>query len=358
MTYFDVDALEQSLRESIHIPPRPPEKELTKLFQARGLKAPGWVISTRHGDEPPRFRFLKTHPQNGFVHALRVHPRLSYISFNGKAEGVLKELDRGSFTHGEPQPYDSVDKWVTAIQNAIVSMRDSELVQLGRNASEEFTQTMENQARAVVVERVRTGDPAWREAVRHWMGMVLVRYRRHLHSVRRRMVEMLVQLTRDMEGTGVSNPFRVSIGRIYDTFAYTELYHLAEELLAHLSPFVMLTAGDPKLAPRRRSAPVERALAYMRERFADPIGLEEVASAVHVSAPHLCRLFKTETGKNLTDHLQTLRVFHARSRLAETGDELRAIANESGFRTLEHFFRVFKKHVGETPRGYRLAHRS
>jgi two-component system, response regulator YesN len=121
---------------------------------------------------------------------------------------------------------------------------------------------------------------------------------------------------------------------------------------------VALTAADPQLAARRRSAPVERALGYMRERFAEPIGLREVADAVHVSAAHLCRLFKNETGKNLTDYLQAVRIHHARSRLAETNDTLSAIALESGFRTQEHFYRVFKKIVGETPKTYRLAHRS
>jgi AraC-like DNA-binding protein len=358
MTYFDADALEQSLREVIHIPPRPAAKTMERFLKTRKVKAPGAVLAVHHGDRPPRFRFAEKHPQNAYVYLLRVHPRLTYVSFAGKSDGILKEVDAGGLTHGEPWAFDSADRWIWAIQNAIVSMRDRELVQLGRHADENFSQSDENLARAKAIEALRTGRPEWREAARYWMGVVLVRYRRHLHSVRRRMVELLTQLTRDVEGTGISNPFRLCMGRVYDTFAYTDLYHLMEELLAHVAPFVSLSAGDPQLAPRRRSPPVERALAYMRERFADAISLDDVALAVHVSAAHLCRLFRSETGKTVTDYLQGLRVYHARSRLAETNDELRAVAMDSGFRSVEHFFRVFKKHAGETPRAYRLAHRS
>jgi len=107
-----------------------------------------------------------------------------------------------------------------------------------------------------------------------------------------------------------------------------------------------------------RGGAVEEALAFMRENFTHSVGLAEVAEAVHVSAPHLSRLFRRETGRTLTDYLQALRISRAREQLAETDDGILTVALACGFQTPEHFFRTFKKRMKITPRAYRLAQRA
>jgi AraC-like DNA-binding protein len=88
------------------------------------------------------------------------------------------------------------------------------------------------------------------------------------------------------------------------------------------------------------------------------VGLAEIAESVHSSAPHLSRLFRRETGRTLTEHLQGLRVASAQKRLTESSEGILEIALASGFPTLEHFYRTFKRRVGLTPRAYRRAQRA
>ncbi len=356
MTYFDPERLERYLYEAIHSAPRPPLRALKRYWKRERISAPGQVVCVYHL-RIPRFRFAS--PKSGFryVHLLRVHPRLTYISFGGKAERVLGELDGRKLVHGEAWAFDSADRWIWAIQNSIVSMRDVELRHMGRRADEPFTLAQEETARADLVEKIHTADPVWRDALKTWTGILLVRNRRHLHTVRRRMVELLTQLTRDIDGTRLSYPFRVAIGKIYETFAYTDLAVMIDEILTEFLPLLALT-GEPLAGGRPRTAPVERALGYIRDHYTMPVGLDEVARAVHVSGPHLSRLFHRECGRTLTDYLQILRITHARQRLAESPEPLQAIASESGFQSPEHFFRTFKKHAGVTPLQYRRANRA
>ena len=356
MTYFDPERLERYLYEAIHSAPRPPLRALKRYWKRERISAPGQVVCVYHV-RTPRFRFVSRKSGFRYVHLLRVHPRLTYISVGGKAERVIEELDRRKLVHGEAWAFDSADRWIWAIQNAIVSMRDMELARLGRSAEEVFTLAQEEASRAELVEKILTADPAWREALTTWTGIILVRNRRHLHTVRRRMVELLTQLTRDVDGTRVSYPFRVAIGKIYDTFAWSDMPAAFDGIIAEFLPLLSL-AGDPLSGGRPRTAPVERALGYIRDHYTMPVGLDEVARAVHVSGPHLSRLFHRECGRTLTDYLQILRITHARQRLAESSEPLQAIASESGFQSSEHFFRTFKKLAGVTPLQYRRANRT
>lgn len=356
MTYFDPTRLERYLYEAIHSAPRPPLRALRRYWKSEDITAPGQVVCVYH-PRPQRFRFASRQSGFRYVHLLRVHPRLTYISFGGKAERILSELDRRKLIHGAAWGFESAERWIWAIQNSIVSMRDFELQHMGRRGDETFTLAQEEDARAELVERIHTADPAWRSALSAWTGIILVRNRRHLHTVRRRMVELLAQLTRDVDGTRVSYPFREAMGKIYETFAYTDLAAAIEEILSGFLPLLTLT-GEAPSAGRPRTAPVESALAYIRDHYTMPVGLDEVASAVHVSGPHLSRLFHRECGRTLTDYLQALRITHAKQRLAESAEPLQAIASESGFQSSEHFFRTFKKHAGVTPLQYRRAHRT
>jgi len=72
----------------------------------------------------------------------------------------------------------------------------------------------------------------------------------------------------------------------------------------------------------------------------------------YMSASHLCRRFKTETGVGLHRFIVDKRIALAKSLLAN-GDAVTATAQKCGFNDLSNFIRRFKKHVGMAPNEYK-----
>ena len=102
----------------------------------------------------------------------------------------------------------------------------------------------------------------------------------------------------------------------------------------------------------------ELARKFLEENFPQPISLRDAARAAHVSPAHLSRQFRSEQGEPLTVWLQRRRVRHACEMLARSGEPILAIALDSGFPSVEHFYRIFRRVVGQSPRASRRTHRS
>ncbi|GMV81949.1 MAG: hypothetical protein AMXMBFR7_31330 [Planctomycetota bacterium] len=111
-------------------------------------------------------------------------------------------------------------------------------------------------------------------------------------------------------------------------------------------------ALSPVGALSRRET-VLRAQAFMRRNLHREIGREEVAAAVHLSAPHLARVFRAATGQTLNRSLTEMRLTQAKERLVGSSLSITQIAREVGFSSLSHFSQLFLREVGNTPSDYR-----
>ncbi|GGH81370.1 AraC-like DNA-binding protein [Pullulanibacillus pueri] len=95
-------------------------------------------------------------------------------------------------------------------------------------------------------------------------------------------------------------------------------------------------------------------LKYIEIHLIENLTLSELAKEACVSPEHFSRVFKQTTGMNVTDYMTTKKVIKAKELLLSTDDNVAVIAEESGFYSTPHFYRVFKKYVGETPSSYRM----
>jgi two-component system response regulator YesN len=102
----------------------------------------------------------------------------------------------------------------------------------------------------------------------------------------------------------------------------------------------------------RHSPPVARAIAWVRENFGKPAGLEACAEAVGISPNRLSRLFVEETGRAFTDFLIDCRIGKAREMLAEPGWSIKEISAACGYPDPNYFSRLFKKVTGVTPSAF------
>lgn len=104
----------------------------------------------------------------------------------------------------------------------------------------------------------------------------------------------------------------------------------------------------------------EAAKTYLASRMSERITLDEVAREVGASPFHLARVFQQRTGVPVHRYLTCLRLRASLERLADSADDLTALALELGFSSHSHFADSFRREFGRTPSEVRriATHRS
>lgn len=92
-------------------------------------------------------------------------------------------------------------------------------------------------------------------------------------------------------------------------------------------------------------------LQYLDDNFYRPIKIEDLADLANMSYRSYTEQFKRRTGKTVTQYLTERRIEYAKRLMLETDDILFA-SSEAGFGDLTHFYRVFKKLAGVTPKQF------
>jgi AraC-like DNA-binding protein len=85
---------------------------------------------------------------------------------------------------------------------------------------------------------------------------------------------------------------------------------------------------------------------------------EYLARELNISAGYLARLFKSEVGVSLVEYRNRLRIERFLRLVERGGGNLYEAALEAGFGSYAQFHRVFRRHVGTTPREYVTGSRS
>lgn len=104
-----------------------------------------------------------------------------------------------------------------------------------------------------------------------------------------------------------------------------------------------------RTAPRVLHPALRAVIDYMTAHLADPVGLPEMAAAVHSSPSHLSRLFTAEFGHGPTVHLRRLRLDHAAALLRSGQANVTEAALASGYQSLGQFSRAFAEQHGHPP---------
>jgi len=102
-----------------------------------------------------------------------------------------------------------------------------------------------------------------------------------------------------------------------------------------------------------RDALADRAAQRLRERFAAPLRLHEIAKELGVDRTQLARAFRARLRCTMVEYLRMLRVQAVRSRLESTTESLSEIALSAGFADQSHCARSFRRVMGLSPGAYR-----
>lgn len=94
---------------------------------------------------------------------------------------------------------------------------------------------------------------------------------------------------------------------------------------------------------------VRPALEYIRNHYAEPMKIAEIASVCHMSESHFRRLFEDNIGMTPVEYLNQVRVKKACDLIKKTGNSMEEIAAKVGFTTTSTFNRNFKRMIGTSP---------
>ncbi|EFM10644.1 two component transcriptional regulator, AraC family [Paenibacillus curdlanolyticus YK9] len=108
-----------------------------------------------------------------------------------------------------------------------------------------------------------------------------------------------------------------------------------------------------ELREEQTATVMDRAIAYILERFTEELSLEDVAEYVHLNPFYFSKVFKQHVGENFIDYLTGLRIDKAKRLIEDKQLILKEVCYQVGYKDPNYFSRVFKKVTGVTPSEYR-----
>lgn len=125
---------------------------------------------------------------------------------------------------------------------------------------------------------------------------------------------------------------------------------------SQLADYVLTTVRENILSlptAKPYSPHIESALTFIAENYSDISSVSDIADSIHLNADYLTRLFKKETGKNISSYLMQYKLNIASNMLRTTKMQVSDIAVKVGIDNISYFSKKFKEQFGMQPLSYR-----
>lgn len=127
-------------------------------------------------------------------------------------------------------------------------------------------------------------------------------------------------------------------------------------LAAYISRYLMLS-WQIRSPENTAIDAAEKMRSLIDSHYELPLSLSYFSSELGLSEQHLSKIFKERYGISYIDHLNRVRIGHARQFLSDTNDLITDIALDVGYNNSTHFCTTFKRLTGVSPNQYRKTHR-
>lgn len=104
---------------------------------------------------------------------------------------------------------------------------------------------------------------------------------------------------------------------------------------------------------KRFNENTKKAICYIEKNYYRNISLNDIAEAINVNSSYLSRIFKNDTGENIIEYLNKIRMEKAALLINEGKYTLKEISYKVGIQNYNYFFRLYKKFIGVRPSEYR-----
>lgn len=103
-----------------------------------------------------------------------------------------------------------------------------------------------------------------------------------------------------------------------------------------------------------RENAVRKIQQFVQKHLVEDVSLQAIADHMYMHPVHVSRIYKLETGENLSDYVLRLKMELAASMLANPALKNYEIALKLGYQNPNYFIKVFKKYYSLTPQEFRL----
>lgn len=148
----------------------------------------------------------------------------------------------------------------------------------------------------------------------------------------------------------------------FDPVKFMSDIEALDRMAHHNMPYV-LQAGKffdllSKLyRPTASNSVAEKMADYIAEEFRHEITLEKLCSEFHFSKNHIIALFKKEFGTTPIAYANHIKLQKAEYLMELTSDPIESIAIDCGFHDYSHFYKLFLRKHGLTPKQWRVQKR-
>ncbi|WP_246469335.1 response regulator transcription factor [Cohnella nanjingensis] len=151
-------------------------------------------------------------------------------------------------------------------------------------------------------------------------------------------------------GQPLSDLIGEDYGKLTDGIPFRSVPHLQEWSLRVLQ---RLTEDRDREMKDSRSALIRAIHKFIDENLSQDVTLQSIADHVHMHPVYISKIYKLETGGNISDYIQQLRMEKAVYLLSNSREKTYEIAAMLGYQRPHSFNYAFKKHHGVTPQVYR-----
>ncbi|OXS55383.1 hypothetical protein B1A99_23955 [Cohnella sp. CIP 111063] len=137
---------------------------------------------------------------------------------------------------------------------------------------------------------------------------------------------------------------------VLKTEGYDKIVEVVEELAVELDPSLRMLRTEG-----RAMEIVDKVKSYIEAHLHQDVSLVSLAEVVHFNPSYLSRFFKQQTGLNLSEYAQNVKVERAKQMLTDPNIKVNDIAEALGYGSSSNFTRSFKRITGLTPQDYRDA---
>ena len=136
--------------------------------------------------------------------------------------------------------------------------------------------------------------------------------------------------------------------------AYTTIQHSITQILLRAARAHHVTQIHPALPSRDMNAyRYQLATQYIRDNYARPLTLEEVAHGLNICGRQLQRILDEYAGETFSGYLERYRLAQVCMVLTQGDQTIEKLAALHGFSSASYLHYVFKKRLGITPLKYR-----
>ena len=152
----------------------------------------------------------------------------------------------------------------------------------------------------------------------------------------------------------LENDFKLELQNKFNLMINTYLYNapLSIQKCACLLQEILIKIYEDA-RDKKEDSPLKISLNYIHTFFTSKIDIPHLASLENLSNSRYVTVFKNQIGKSPNEYIIDLRLQLAKSLLDNTNMSIRQISENVGYTDQYFFSRLFKRHIGVSPQGYR-----